>query len=123
MEPTASNLFNPCQRVLFAARAAGVQAWGFPGSIAGYGDLGAYRELVASGRAMGFDGAFCIHPSQVPVLNETFAPSPEELAEAREIVSAFETALAGDRGATSYGGRMIDLPVVHRARALLARAR
>ena len=123
MEPTAANLFNPCQRVLFAARSAGVQAWGFPGSIAEFGDLAAYREDVARGRSMGFDGAFCIHPSQVAVLNESFAPSEEELAEAKDIVSAYEAAVAEARGAASHGGRMIDLPVVHRARALLAKAR
>lgn len=123
MEPTAANLFNPCQRMLFAARAAGVHAWGFPGSIAEYGDLAAYREQVARGRAMGFDGAFCIHPSQVAVLNTAFSPSPEELTEAREILAAYESALATERGAAAHAGRMIDAPVVHRARALLARAR
>lgn len=123
MEPTMANLFNPCQRLLFAAHAAGVQAYGFPGSIAGYGDLDLYREQVAQGRSMGFDGALCIHPAQVPVLNEVFAPRPGELAEAREIIEAYETALTENRGAAAHGGRMIDLPVVQRARALLARAR
>jgi len=123
MEPTMANLFSPCQRVLFAAHAAGVQAYGFPGSIAEYGDLDVYRTQVAQGRCMGFDGAWCIHPSQVPVLNEEFAPRPGELADARKIIEAYDTALAENRGAAAHGGRMIDLPVVQRARALLARAR
>ncbi|MEE4279915.1 MAG: CoA ester lyase [Halieaceae bacterium] len=123
MEPTRANLFHPCQQILFAARAAGVQAYGFPGSIAGYGDLALYGEQVTQGRSMGFDGAFCIHPSQVAVLNEMFTPSPDALAEARDIVAAYESALAGGRAAAAFDGRMIDLPVVARARALIARAR
>jgi citrate lyase subunit beta/citryl-CoA lyase len=123
MEPSAENLFHPCQRILFAARAAGLRAWGFPGSIAEYGDLARYREQATRGRQLGFDGAFCIHPSQVTLLNDVFAPTADELAQAREIVAAYEAALEEQRGAATQGGRMVDLPVVQRARALLERGR
>lgn len=121
MEPTAENLFNPGQRLLFAARAAGVQAYGFPGSIAEYGDLVSYRAQTARGRSMGFDGALCIHPKQVAVLNEVFSPADAEIEKARAIVDAYEAARAENRGAATLEGRMIDLPVVRRAQALIAR--
>lgn len=123
MQPTAQNLFHPCQQIVFAARAAGVQAWGFPGSIAEYGDLERYREQAAQGRAMGFDGAFCIHPRQVAVLNTVFQPTAEEVAQAEAVIAAYTAALSQNRGAATLHGSMIDLPVVERARAVLARQR
>jgi citrate lyase subunit beta/citryl-CoA lyase len=123
MEPSPRNLFHPCQRLLFAARAGGIGAYGFPGSIAEFAELDRYRAQVTQGKAMGFDGAFCIHPSQVTVLNAVFEPAAEELAQARAVIAAYEAAMAQGLGAASLEGRMIDLPVVQRARAVLARSR
>lgn len=123
MEPRPSNLFAPCQRLLFAARAAGISAYGFPGSIAEFTDLEGYRDQVLQGRAMGFEGAFCIHPAQVSVLNVAFEPDADALAEARATIAAWEEATEQGLGAVALHGRMIDLPVVQRARALLARSR
>jgi len=122
MEPSPDNLFQPCQRLLFAARAAGIAAYGFPGSIAEFANLECYRGQVERGRRMGFDGAFCIHPAQVAVLNDAFAPTAQELEEAQAVIAAYEAALEQQRGAVSLDGRMIDLPVVERAQAVLARA-
>lgn len=75
------------------------------------------------GRSLGFRGKACIHPEQVPVVNDAFSPSSEELARAREVVRAFESAAANGRGAVDLDGEMIDLPVAARARELLAEAK
>ena len=71
-------------------------------------------------RAFGFDGATCIHPNVVPILNEAFMPSAAELGHARRMVAEFEAAKAAGRGAFLFEGRMVDEPVVARARAMLA---
>ena len=67
----------------------------------------------------GFDGASCVHPSVVPVLNAAFAPSAEEIAWAKRVVEA----ATGNDGAFALDGKMVDKPVVERARAVLAKAR
>jgi citrate lyase subunit beta/citryl-CoA lyase len=74
----------------------------------------------AYARSLGLRGKACIHPAQVPVVNEAFAPSTSELARARAIVAAFDEAAASGRGTVALDGEMIDLPVVERARQLLA---
>ncbi|HET9471182.1 MAG TPA: CoA ester lyase, partial [Usitatibacter sp.] len=71
-------------------------------------------------RRFGFGGKLCIHPRQVPVAHEAFAPDAAELAWARRVVDA--DAAAGGR-AVQLDGRMVDLPVVSLARLTLARAR
>lgn len=122
MSPSHQALLVPSVRLVAAARAAGCLPLGFVGSIAGYSDLGEYRELIREARGLGFTGAFAIHPAQVPILNEEFSPSPEEVAHANGLIAAFEAALAQGKGAVSYQGKMVDLPVVERARGVLAAA-
>ena len=61
-----------------------------------------------------------IHPSQIPILNEEFSPSEEDVASARKIVAAYDEAVAAGRGSISVDGKMIDVPVVLRAQELLA---
>jgi citrate lyase subunit beta/citryl-CoA lyase len=76
-------------------------------------------ELVAKGAAAdGFDGMLAVHPSQIPVINAAFTPSPEKLAEARAIIDTF----AANPGvvAVSFAGRMIDQPHLAQAKRLLA---
>lgn len=85
-------------------------------------DAGLRRDCELA-RSLGFRGKACIHPEQVPVVNDAFAPSVEELARARDVVRAFEDAAASGRGAVAFDGEMIDLPVVERARQLLAEAK
>lgn len=122
-EPTPALLHGPCQQIVFAARAAGLEAYGFPGSIAEFSDLDALRAVLADARAMGFGGAFCIHPAQVAPINQAFRPDADSIAQAQRIVRAYEEAVAERRGAVTLDGSMIDLPVVRRARATLARRR
>lgn len=74
-------------------------------------------------RSLGFRGKACIHPEQVPVVNDAFSPSSAELARALDVVRAFESAAANGRGAVALDGEMIDLPVAERARELLAEAK
>ncbi|MDX1452347.1 MAG: CoA ester lyase [Oleiphilaceae bacterium] len=119
MVPNTETLYGPSQMLAFACRRAGIVPLGFPGSIADYSDIDAFREVVRKARDLGFVGAFCIHPKQVAVLNEVLTPSEAELQEARELVACFEQALTEGKGAAEFNGKMIDLPVVDRARELL----
>ncbi len=121
MRAEPEGLFYPKQHMLFAARAAGVMPLGFVGSIADFRDQEAFRGIVRRSARLGFVGASCIHPLQVPVLNECFSPDPAEVERASRMVAAYDAALAAGQGAVQFEGAMIDVPVVDRARALLAR--
>ena len=121
MEPTEETLLMPKQQMIFAARAGGLMPLGFIASVAGYGDWEAFRRMVRRSRQFGFMGASCIHPGQVPIVNEEYAPSAAEAAYARRIVEENAAAEAAGRGSFAIDGRMIDVPVVERARRLLAR--
>jgi citrate lyase subunit beta/citryl-CoA lyase len=123
MVPEAENLFFPKQQMVIAARAAGIMPMGFVGSIADFRDLDAFRATIRRSRRLGFVGAPCIHPSQVTILNQEFAPSADEIAHAERVVAAYEKATAEGVGAIQIDGRMIDVPIVERAQALLARQR
>jgi citrate lyase subunit beta/citryl-CoA lyase len=122
MEPDPQTLFSPNQQIVFACRRAGILPFGFPGSIANYVQLDLFRVHIALARRMGFVGAFCVHPSQVQILNQEFLPSSAEIEAARGVIDAFEAAVRDGKGATTYRGRMIDPPVVARAREVLRRA-
>ena len=107
-------------RLVNAARAAGVQA--IDSVFGDVGDLGGLQSWGENSRALGFEGMGCIHPSQIPVIHQAFAPSPAEIDKARKIVAAFEEAQQKGLAVVSLGSKMIDPPVVERARKLVARA-
>ena len=113
----------PAQMVATAARARGLAAIGLPGPVAEIADIGAFTRLLEKARAMGFTGCTCIHPKQVVAANTVYSPSAEEIALAKEIVSAFEAALREGKGAFALHGKMIDAPIVDQARATLKRVR
>ena len=119
-EPSAEMLRLPKLLVHLAAKAACVLSFGMLRSIADYRDADGIAASAREARALGFDGASCVHPSVVPILNAAFAPAPEELDRARRLVAAFA---AAGQGALAFEGRMVDLPIVERARRLIARAR
>ncbi len=121
MPPTAEGLFMPKQMCVFAARAAGIMPMGFVGTVAEFHDLDAFRETVRRSRRLGFVGASVIHPSQIQILNEEFRPGRDEVDHAARVVAAYDKALADGVGAVTVDGKMIDVPVVERARELLAR--
>jgi citrate lyase beta subunit len=81
----------------------------------------AYQHQLDAVRALGFAGVSCIHPGQIEQANRTFTPTPEELADARQIVAAAK--LAAERGdaVTSVNGRMVDRPFVLAAERILRR--
>src|SRR5437764_15253378 len=119
--PEAEGLFMPKQMAVFAARAAGIMPLGFIGTVAEFHDLDGFRQTIRRSRRLGFIGASVIHPSQVPILNEEFRASPEEADHAQRVVAAYDKALAEGVGAVTVDGKMIDVPVVERARLLLER--
>ncbi|WP_149539676.1 HpcH/HpaI aldolase/citrate lyase family protein [Siccirubricoccus phaeus] len=123
MEPTPDALFLPKMLTVLAARAAGVLPLGFIGTVAGISDLEGYRAMLRRSKTMGFACASCVHPTQVPIINEEYGARPEEVARAQRMVAAFAEAVAKGLGAVSFEGQMIDEPVVERARRLLARVR
>lgn len=108
--------------VHLAAKGAGRYSFGLFGSIADFSNHDAIRALVAEARLHGFDGATCIHPGVVALLNEGFAPSPEELDEARRVIAAFDEAERQGSASVAVDGKMVDIPVVERARQLVAKA-
>jgi len=119
--PEAEGLFMSKQMAVFAARAAGIMPLGFIGTVAEFHDLDGFRQTIRRSRRFGFIGASVIHPSQVPILNEEFRASQEEADHAQRVVAAYDEALAAGVGAVTVDGKMIDVPVVERARLLLER--
>lgn len=100
-----------------AARAANVLALDTP-----YFKLRDPDGLAANAlrvKRLGFKGKFAIHPEQIDALNAAFAPSAAEIEDAERIVAAYDAAERAGRGSTSLDGRVIDVPVVKRARAVL----
>ena len=86
-------------------------------------DLDGLARWAEQSRALGFEGMGCIHPSQIRVVHRAFQPSPAEIEKASKIVAAFEDAERRGLGVVSLGSKMIDPPVVERARKLVARAK
>jgi len=121
MLPEAEGLFFPKQQMIIAARAAGIVPLGFIGTVADFRDLDAFRATIRRARRLGFAGASCIHPSQVAILNEEYRPSPDEVAQAERAVAAYDAAATAGIGAIELDGKMIDVPVIERAKQVLAR--
>lgn len=111
------------QVVAMAARAAGIQALGLPGSIAEFSDLQEIKRIARLARQMGYTGSPCIHPDQVGIFNEAFGVTEADAADAGEIVRLYEKYLSEGLGAVAFRGRMIDIPVYQRALAIQRRAR
>jgi citrate lyase subunit beta/citryl-CoA lyase len=121
MAPAPDTLQYPKQASVIAARAAGIIPLGLMGTVADYQDLASVRENAVRSARFGLEGASCIHPSVVPVLNEAFSPTAEAVASAQRIVDAYDVATAKGLGAIEVDGNMVDVPVVVRAKRLLAK--
>ncbi|MCC6314907.1 MAG: CoA ester lyase [Thermomicrobiales bacterium] len=106
--------------LLIAARSAGARA--IDGPYADFRDLDGFRRTCGAARALGYDGKWCIHPSQIPVANSVFRPTADELAAARAVLVAYEASLAAGCGALALDGMMVDAASLRMARATLARA-
>jgi citrate lyase subunit beta/citryl-CoA lyase len=124
IEPTPGGLellYGKLFTVLLA-REAGLYPMGTMRGVADFRDLDGYREAVRTARSVGYRGSSCIHPSQVPILNEGFSPVAEQVAHARRVIEVYEEAEAQGRASVALDGKMIDIPVVVRAQRLIARA-
>jgi citrate lyase subunit beta/citryl-CoA lyase len=123
MAVNADSLYLPNVMAVAAARRAGIMPIGFVGSVADFADEAAFRLTVQRARHLGFEGAFCIHPKQVPIVNEAFSPDAEEVAHAEALLA--EAARQQQQGivAFAFKGRMVDVPVIEQARAVVARER
>jgi citrate lyase subunit beta/citryl-CoA lyase len=106
-------------KVLTAARAAGIAAIDAP--YPAYQDPDGYRESATQAALLGFDGKWAIHPSQAPIANEVFSPTPEEVAAAEEIVALYQAAEAAGTGAIGHDGRLVDAAHIKVAANILAR--
>ncbi len=122
MEPDADALYYPKVHSVLVARAAEILPLGFVGTVADFRDVDAFRKIVRRSRRLGFVGASAIHPNQVKVLNEVHKPGDEEVERARRMIAAYDEAYVEGLGAVVFGGTMIDVPVVERARRLVRRA-
>ena len=121
MEPSDDALMHPKQHMIIAARAAGVMPLGFISTVADFSDWDQFRVMVRRSRRLGFDGAGCIHPGQVKIVNEEYKPAEDEVAYARKLIALDKEAAAAGRGSFQIDGKMIDIPIVIRAQKLLKR--
>jgi citrate lyase subunit beta / citryl-CoA lyase len=113
--PTPEVLRHPKLLLHYAAKAEGKLSFGLLQSSADYTDLDALATAAAEAKAHGFDGATCVHPSAVAVLNAGFSPSEAERLWAERVIAA----AAENPGAFQLDGKMIDAPIVARARKIL----
>jgi citrate lyase subunit beta/citryl-CoA lyase len=108
------------QRVINAARAAGIQA--IDSVFGDINDMETLRAWALNSRAIGFEGMGCIHPLQIEVVHQAFAPTATEIEDAHKIVDAYRKAQAQGIGVVSLGSKMIDAPVLQRALKIVAQA-
>ena len=113
-----ANLHAALYAMRMAAAEAGVFAW--DAAFADLGDADGFRTEAMMARRLGYVGKSCIHPSQIALANEVFQPDAEQIAAARRIVAASREAGVQGRGAFVVDGRMVDLPFLKRAEAIVA---
>ena len=104
-----------------AARAAGIDVYDTPFTDVN-DDEGALADAQFA-KSLGFSGKAAISPRHVPLINEAFSPTADEIEYATEVFAAIEQAKLQGRGAISLRGKMIDAPIVERARQTLEAAR
>lgn len=114
----ASELIHARSAIVVAAAAAHVGS--FDGVWPDIKDAEGLRRDSLQARRLGFTGKSLIHPGQIETINEIFSPTEEDVDYARRVVAAFEEAEARGEGAISFGGQIIDRPIVERARRVLA---
>ncbi|MFW0796036.1 CoA ester lyase [Gordonia sp. CPCC 205515] len=104
--------------VLTAARVAGVLAIDAP--YPDFADRDGYLEAARNAAALGFDGKWAIHPTQIDLANSVYSPTPEEIDRARRNIEAYRDAEARGFGATSVDGQLVDAAHIKLAEAVLA---
>jgi len=99
--------------VVNASRAAGIQP--IDSVFSDVADMEGLRQNVLRSKTLGFDGMGCIHPRQIKVIHDVFAPTADEIDKAKKIVFAFHEAQSKGLGVVALGSKMIDPPIVKRA--------
>ena len=117
---SGEELFNARSRVVWAAKAAGVQA--IDSIFSDVKDMEAFRREVELVKGLGYTGKSLVNPRQIEVLHEVFAPKPAEIEYAQQVVEAIQRAREMGTGVISLGGKMVDAPVVKRAFRVLRTA-
>lgn len=107
-------------RIANACRAYGLRA--IDGPYANFGDIEGYRAAAVRASALGFEGKWAIHPSQVAIANEVFSPSPTQMAWARDVQEALKQSTDAGNGAFGAKGVLIDLAHAKLARSIEERA-
>lgn len=107
------------REMVVVALAFGLKPIGLTGSVSDFGDTEALGKIVEFSRKIGLIGSFCIHPAQVEVLNNGFAPRQADVNNAKAVVEKYIQSKEKGDGAVGLGGKMVDLPVVQKAQALL----
>jgi len=115
----SETFFARCQ-IVNAARAAGIQP--IDSVFSDVSDMEALKNVVMESKSLGFDGMGCIHPRQIKVIHENFAPNDKEIEKAEKIVNAFYKATEKGLGVVSLGSKMIDPPVLKRAQQTIEMA-
>lgn len=103
--------------IRLAAAEAGIPS--YDGAFVDVKNLEAFRVDAQEARDLGFAGKSCIHPSQIAIANELFAPTADEVQRAASIITAAEAASQAGRGAFLHDGKMVDLPVLMRAKEVI----
>ena len=107
--------------IVNAARAVGAQP--IDGPFGQFRDLEGLRTMARRARALGFDGKWAIHPTQLPVINEIFSPTRDEFERAEALLDAYREATEGGRGAVAHEGELIDEANRKMAERIAARGR
>ncbi len=111
--PDATESFYARTRLVNACKAAGIQP--IDSVFSDVADMDGLFNNVKTSRRLGFEGMGCIHPRQIRVIQQAFAPEEKELEKAKKIILAFDDAQARGLGVVALGSKMIDPPVVKRA--------
>lgn len=120
-EGEARDMIYARSALVVAAASAHVQA--VDGVWVDLKDAEGMRGFARQSRRLGFSGMSLIHPSQIDPINSVFSPTPEEVNYADQVIKAYEEAIAKGDGSISFGGQLIDRPIVERARRTLEMAK
>ncbi|MDM7914640.1 MAG: CoA ester lyase [Candidatus Eisenbacteria bacterium] len=117
---TGEELFNARTRIVWAAKAAGIQA--IDSIFSDVNDMDGLRAETELIKRLGFTGKSLVNPRQIEVIHEVFRPKPEEIEDALEVIEAIKRAREMGTGVISVRGKMVDAPVVKRAARILRTA-
>jgi citrate lyase subunit beta/citryl-CoA lyase len=119
-EGEATDLIYARSAMVTAAAAAHVQS--VDGVWPNFQDIEGLRKFALQSRRLGFSGMSLIHPTQIDEVNAAFTPTAEEVDYCRRVVQAFDDARSRGEGAIAFGGQLLDMPIVDRARQTIALA-